>query len=267
MLDGVDAAPLIGREREVALLRSVLERREPAVVLVTGPVGVGKSVVLQEVERIARGLGWNTAYQDERGRLQIDPTTGGDDFCDRVCELLGLTDEDEPGALLGGLQTYPASDVGRDPDAVVPSRLRALARQLRRLARTAPILLIVDSYQPDPAFAREFVRAFVKELARDRASVVMMVADRPRNGGLSLPATETVTIGPPAAPAIERYFQDLGRRLQPPMRPPELDAYVHRAREDPESIPALTALLELTVTGTGPAPAGPAPQDRDLDRR
>jgi AAA+ ATPase superfamily predicted ATPase len=37
MPDDLGHAPLIGRERELAQLRKVLERRRPALVLVTGP--------------------------------------------------------------------------------------------------------------------------------------------------------------------------------------------------------------------------------------
>lgn len=256
MPDDLGHAPLIGRERELAQLRKVLERRRPALVLVTGPVGVGKTVVLQAVDGVARQLGWSVAHQDAEGPLQIDPTTTSDEFCIRVSQLLDLIDEGEPAAPAGILEAVPASDVGRHPDAVVPSRLRALARRLRGLAHAAPVLLLVDSYQPEPGFEREFVRVFVRELARDRAPVVLMVADRPRSGRRRLPATDTVEIGPPGAAAIKRYFQELGRGLDPPMEPAELDTYVDLGHDTPESITGLAALLELTATDVGRDGAG-----------
>jgi class 3 adenylate cyclase len=173
--DGLEA-PLVGRDREMRLVKELFhgaeESRHPALLVVEGEAGVGKTRLGWEFEKYADGLrtqvrwhsgrclsyGEGVAYfalaEAVRGRLQLlrpdDVETPGGDEDLRLLIGLGLDeyvpDADERdwlgprlGALLGvgALGTYPREDL-----------FAAWSTFLQRVgAGDSPVVLVVDDAQ------------------------------------------------------------------------------------------------------------------------
>ncbi|GAC1432302.1 MAG: hypothetical protein NVSMB65_05890 [Chloroflexota bacterium] len=70
---GVSAAPLIGREREIALVGDHLAGDGPPVLLLGGEPGIGKSRVLHEAARYAAATGWSVLQGGCQRRGGQDP--------------------------------------------------------------------------------------------------------------------------------------------------------------------------------------------------
>jgi class 3 adenylate cyclase len=91
------AAPLVGRDRELELLRSVwgraLEERRPHLMTLLGPPGIGKSRLCQEVAAFVAGSGGRVL----RGRcLPYEEKSGYQAFTRVVYQAAGILESDAP---------------------------------------------------------------------------------------------------------------------------------------------------------------------------
>ncbi len=158
-------APLVGRADELRrfteVLQGVLVHRRPAVVLVTGQAGMGKSRFLQEAVTVARGRGV-LALHGTAGPLQRDlsyaplvealrPLLRGTGPSGRArIEALveGLSDL---GRLFDGLPLVPPpplADLGLERTRL----FEAVTRLLDRAAAERPVAVVVDDlHWADPA--------------------------------------------------------------------------------------------------------------------
>jgi tetratricopeptide (TPR) repeat protein len=94
----IRATPLVGRDREVSLLRSVWERataeNRPHLVTVIGPPGIGKSRLSREFVALVEETGGRAV----RGRcLPYDTRDVYGAFAHQVKEIAGIFEEDPPG--------------------------------------------------------------------------------------------------------------------------------------------------------------------------
>lgn len=164
------AASLHGRDAELRILRelfhSTIEKRGGHLVALSGPAGIGKSVLLEELARYVHGLAIDVLWHEGscaltgdgvaygalvamvRQRLRLEDSGTAEEAVDRLHEALrGLlpSDEDFEFAtpkleVLLGLPTQPA-EWSRD-------ELFAGWRLLfEALARTAPVVMVVDNLQ------------------------------------------------------------------------------------------------------------------------
>jgi class 3 adenylate cyclase/tetratricopeptide (TPR) repeat protein len=99
------AAPLVGRDRELELLRSVWSRavdeRRPHLVTLIGPPGIGKSRLCLEISALVAASGGRTL----RGRcLPYEEKTGYQAFSRVVHDASGILESDPPAVARGKLE-------------------------------------------------------------------------------------------------------------------------------------------------------------------
>lgn len=230
---------LIGREEELDRMTAFLDRGEPALVLVSGAAGVGKTIFLQAAGAAARARGWSTVPAAADGALEIGPETTREWFSGRMRADLDIPAHDvlapTAGDFEGGAaqRTAPASPA--DP----------LVEQLAR--RRGRVLLLVDGYLPSAQFGTWFRDVFTGGLIRShRTQVVVAVADEPASlSSLEPAASARIDLGPLSASAIRRHFYNL--RAQPPLRADEIQVFTEEAAARPELLPVLGRLLTLPV--------------------
>jgi DNA-binding SARP family transcriptional activator/class 3 adenylate cyclase len=176
---------LVGREAELSWLRGrldALRSGRPLVVLIRGAPGVGKTRLMREVLRSARGLGVAVAF----GRCQQHYTMPYLPLVDDLFERLrGLSEESgalDPAttAALETLWSPTAAPVGEAALAV------ALRHGIGELVRRQPLVLAVDDLQwADPA-TLELIGSLVRMLADHEATrdVPLAVVISVRDHGL-----------------------------------------------------------------------------------
>ncbi|WP_416959321.1 helix-turn-helix transcriptional regulator [Streptomyces sp. Agncl-13] len=160
MSQSVAAAPLIGRDEELARLAGVLERARAGTagaVLIAGDAGVGKTRVLDEVAARAAGAGMTvlTGHCVDLGDVGLPylPFT----------EILGVLADDERFA--AALASHPAVDrllgAGSDAARDAGGRLRlfeGIAGLLADLSDIAPLLLVLEDLHWADQSSRDLLR-------------------------------------------------------------------------------------------------------------
>ncbi len=160
MSSSVTAAPLIGRDEELARLTGVLDRARAGAagaVLIAGDAGVGKTRVLDEVAGRAAGSGMTvlTGHCVDLGDVGLPylPFT----------EILGVLADDERFA--GALAAHPAVDrlLGAGSDAARDAggwlRLfEGIAGLLADLSDIAPLLLVLEDLHWADQSSRDLLR-------------------------------------------------------------------------------------------------------------
>ncbi|WP_405945862.1 AAA family ATPase [Streptomyces prunicolor] len=160
MSHSVAAAPLIGRDEELARLAGVLERARAGTagaVLVAGDAGVGKTRVLDEAAVRAAGAGMTvlTGHCVDLGDVGLPylPFT----------EILGVLADDERFA--AALAAHPAVDrllgAGSDAARDAGGRLRlfeGIAGLLADLSDIAPLLLVLEDLHWADQSSRDLLR-------------------------------------------------------------------------------------------------------------
>ncbi len=219
-------AGLVGRDRELAQLMALLERCQPALVVVTGETGMRKSSLLRAFQARAVAGGWKTIPRDAEEGLSVTPDMVEDGFRSQVQAVLNMP--------FG--ESYVETTPRRGP-------LHPLVEQLRS---RAPVLLLVDGYEPDAGFAEWFAASFIADIRRTDAPVVVIVAERPTTATTLSPfADEILALGPVDRAAIAQHFQLLGQRIGSPIEADELVHYVEAAHAMPEMLRSLTRVLQL----------------------
>lgn len=150
---GVEArAPFVGRSDEVAWMERTLERAargRPAIVVLSGEAGIGKTRLLRETSRRARRLGYRvltgSSYEDLNEPFlpfvdalgdavaEVAPTSPA---CASAAELLEV--------ILGRRAPEPSTGPVEHPDSTQLRVLRTFARALFDLSRQQPLLVGLD---------------------------------------------------------------------------------------------------------------------------
>jgi hypothetical protein len=214
------------RRRELESLLGVLAARQPAVVVITGDPGMGKTSLLADFRVSAVAQGWS-AVGGGRDRLSIDPRMGEPDL---------------RRALLGTADAPPAPG----PSAPGPEPF------VKDLARHAPLLLLIDDYRPSPAFGRWFETDFLRAVLRCGTELVVAMAKRPGTRPLEAVATEVLDLGPLDDEVVRSALETMLPPLEPALSPTELEHYVRGANS-----PAVLASLIRVLSLGGPVGAPP----------
>jgi AAA ATPase domain len=223
------------RARELAHLHAVLAARRPALVVLTGEPGMGKTTLLETWAGRATALGWEVAGGDGCRRLTVGPST--DERAFRAALLAATRASDDDGARLARARATVSAP---------PARRRTLDPLLNELARRAPFLIVLDDYCPNPQFEEWFEDGFLPELRRCGAAVVVGLAVRGPHH-LSDDADRVVALGKLAPAEVHAALASLGASLRPALEPRELEVYLQRARV-PAVLDSLLRVLALEAT-------------------
>ena len=181
----VSSPVLVGRDTEVAQLRAALERAaagQPAIVVVAGEAGVGKTRLVVELLRNADVLG---AVALTGGCLDVgEGVLAYAPMVEALRPLAATMDSDELDRVLGGARAELARLVpelgaqagGEQVAPLAPTRLfELLLGVLHRLAERRPVLLVVE----DLHWADQSTRDLLGFLARNlRAGVALVLTYR-----------------------------------------------------------------------------------------
>ena len=115
-----------------------------------------------------------------------------------------------------------------------------------QLKRRAPVLLLIDLYEPKPDFDRWFKRNFLSAIRLSEEQLVLVLADLPaRIAAVQGEQDEFFLLGFPDRQDIRRHFKSLSGKLQPHLTPTELNVYVESIMKDPGLLIKLSRLLSL----------------------
>lgn len=220
----------VGNGEAVAKFQKVLEKREPAFVVVTGETGMGKSSFLRFMGATAPTNGWTVIPKEASAAFSVTPETTESIFATRIRELTAIP--------LGESFIETKSS---------QFDLHPIVRQLRE---RAPLLLLIDGFQASPDFTSWFTERFIKDVKRTNSPVVVTVAERPEQAkNLSALADEILPFGKLSKQVIKEHFEQIGKQLSPPIEVNELEEYAEAAFKRPELIGSLTRVLRLASLG------------------
>ena len=196
MATRISSRRLVARRAELDALETALERAaagEPAVVLLVGEAGIGKTRLVREAERRARERDTMVLRGDclqlDGGELPYAPLATAlrdlpEDAVADAMEELGAQTRDELARAfpqLGG-----AAPAGSEADRFAQARLyEGLVSLLGALGRRAPVLLVIEDLHWVDRSTRDFVRFLVRGLRGERVAVVItyrtgeLAADHP----------------------------------------------------------------------------------------
>jgi AAA ATPase domain len=237
------APTLIARETELARFDTLLSRGSPALVLVTGDAGTGKSVLVKAVLHRSAAAGWTTA-----GPLTVSPDTEDADFTAALRELLGISAETLPGSTVERPEEMLRARESARGEEPTEARIAVEDRSplIIALRRRQPLLIAVDGYRPSPRFHKWLLDIFVHDLFVSAGSVVIVFAERPAAAALIRPRVdEEIRVDAVGRQLLHGQFAILGAALSPPAERPEIDAWVSAVGNDPELIGPLWRALAV----------------------
>ncbi|SHF58120.1 AfsR/SARP family transcriptional regulator [Geodermatophilus nigrescens] len=164
---------LVGRQEELARLRAVAESAaagRPAVVVLGGEAGIGKTRLAEAVAAMSRAAGWAVAESrcaDDAGAPPLWPWT----------QVLEQLDQEPPDP----------TDGDDDADAARFRLFQALRARLAAAAAARPVLVVLDDLQGADATSVQLLGLLARHLPRVPLLVVVTV----RSVGEDLPEAVT----------------------------------------------------------------------------
>ena len=123
---------IVGRERELLSLGKFLSRSDaaaaPALIVVAGPNGMGKSTLLERLRQLAVGRAWHVVPGPSK-ELAVTPATTEHTFHEAMCELLGV--DARPTRTDSLTAEAPPAASSRPSDGTALSPLLTQARAFR----------------------------------------------------------------------------------------------------------------------------------------
>lgn len=225
----------VGREREWDRLLARLKTRKPALVLIAGAQGSGRTTLLVALTAAGRELGFSVIGGQDA--VVVDQATRPSDLRRIVGSVLGAEakapakSEPAAGGFLRQAASWLSGSAG-DENAI-----------LEMLQAKAPAILAIDGYAPSRAMSAWFAGRLVPRILRSGAPILVLVADQPKSmADLNEAATETIELQPVSHQAVEEYLRAAGSGLQPPLSDSELAAYCEAVEND---LSLLTPLQEV----------------------
>src|SRR5438477_4082709 len=238
-------APVEGREQELALALGVLGRAaagDGGVLLVTGPIGIGKTRLIEAVLADAEELGFHTlrgAAHGEEGHAPYAPFVEAlDPLASRRPELAGALTDSAQAALSRVLPSVrPPAEPAREP--VERHRVfSAVAQLLAQAAVERGVVLVIDDLNAADEATTALVRHLGRSTAGERLMLIVGIRDEPlpnsaarlRSGMLETGAAVEVALGPLDRPAVAAVVRRAAGR---PLRPDVLAAIQRSAAGNP----------------------------------
>jgi hypothetical protein len=279
------------RQSEADQLLQILAEQRPAVVLLVGDAGMGKTSLLAELRTSAAALGWTTMRDDAGEALRIVPHTRERDFREA---MLAATEgaKKAPERFVGTLWTF--EDVKRffenqgfvDYTEADIEFLRAKIEQGWSIGKASAIVRSWLGFnEASPATQDRPGRAEIDPLVialagrtplllliddyrpgpafaawfegsflpdvRRAGAPLVVVITQPPQSPLERLATDVVKLGPLGRRLVRKTLKDLPE-LDPPLKKKELNDYVAAAQR-PDVLSSLVRVLSLS-SRSGAAP-------------
>jgi hypothetical protein len=244
---------LTGRDEQLGVLEAALDAARPALVLVTGRVGGGKSTLLHAVRGQAQARGWHAAPPDPSPSLVVNRDMTPKSFSESLGAWLrrsapAVAIDAGPSLDAQGLSREVAGPPRKPAAPGERTADREVARLLKRLREAAPVMIAIDGYRPNRAFGRWFASELVPALKESRLPALVVIAhDFELGPELLEHADERLVLGALDEALTERYFRGLAAGMQPPMDEAELREYARAAAERPELLGSLSRVLALAA--------------------
>jgi DNA-binding SARP family transcriptional activator len=266
-------APLVGRERELAMLVSVLRHsmatRSPAVIVCQGESGSGKTRLAEELIARARLEGAAVSH------VRAVPSDAGNDWSVLLGLAAGGLLEAEGAAVAppGALRTLLERTGWHDPalhdhaDGATPRMLpQAFTEVAQAVSELRPLVLWIDNAENLDAQTGRALPGLVRDLSAEPMTLLLSLQSHPLQPQLDELRARigrdvegaVVTLQPLPAADIEA----LARQIVPNLRPDEAERLARRIAVDSAGLPlfAVDLLngvrlgLELDELGTWPQP-------------
>ena len=257
-------APVEGRERELASASGALQRAAAAdggALLVTGPLGIGKTRVVEAVLAEAEELGFHTlrgAAHEEEGRTPYAPLVEAlDPLAARRPELAGALSRQRAGrpratAALGARPGGGGGGARGSPSRLLGGRPAAGAGRLGARRRA-----VIDDLNAADEATVALVHHLARSAAGERLLVVAGMRDEPlpkaaalvRSSLLERGAAVEVALGPLDRAALAAIAQRAAGR---PLRPGALGAIERSAAGNPFFAEELAASVDASGEVTVP---------------
>src|SRR5512133_3740062 len=167
LTERVTSPEFVGRERELASLTAAFERatdRRPAVALVAGESGVGKTRLVTELGALARARGARVLTGD-----CVDLGDGELAFAPIVSALRGLSADELGAGAVGLAPLLPQLDAPAAETPPSQGRLfELLLALLGRLAEAQPLVLVFEDVHWADRSSRDFLSFFVRNARQQR---------------------------------------------------------------------------------------------------
>jgi len=223
-------APVEGRERELAAASAALRRAAAAdggALLVTGPLGMGKTRLAEAVLAEAEELEFHTlrgAAREEEGRTPYAPIVEAlDPLAERRPELAGALTESAQAALARLLPSV------RRPEALAEEPVdrhrifSAVSQLLAQAASERGVVVVIDDLHAADEATAALVHHLARSAAGERLLVVAAMRDEPlpevaaavRSGLLERGSAVELALGPLDRGALEAVAQRAAARPLP----------------------------------------------------
>ena len=199
--------PFAGRERELATLRSLLERTEGGeggFVLVAGEAGGGKTRLVAELGREAAARGVLVLYGARGCRARPTSPSASGSSCwrrGRARHARGLRRRPRRAARAARARARPAATPAEEADSYALQS--AISELLRRMSRVQPLLLVADDLQWADAETLHFLRRLARSAPEGGCS-----SSRPT----ATPATRSSSRSPTRSPTCCASTRSCGSR-------------------------------------------------------
>lgn len=208
---------------------SELEKREPVVIGISGKPGVGKSTLLKRIVEAVDGTGW-LVPDDKLETIRVNKRTTPESFCETISRELE--------------QKAPSSSLQQEQTATTEAEVTAQLRQV------APVLLVVDGFDPTAQFIEWFAGIFMAGMIAARSPVAVLCADNELDAkSLGNPAARVYELNRLEPGRVRDLIQKSVNRIEPPMETAELEVYVQELSQQPHLLDSLLRVLQLAEPG------------------
>ena len=255
---------LVGRERELETLSDVLAARQPALVVISGAVRMGKSALLGAMRKRAGDDGWCLLPGADEV-LEVHEGMSVDSLQEALEGMVAQADrETERKPFTAPQASAPGDGTSQPPLAAVTSllagtrlmwanwRFRAVGGLIAPLRQLAPVMIALDVRMPDRAVS-SWLTAELWSAVRTAdvtTVIVAVVIDKEDEQALATAATTVLHLGPLDVNAVRSHLETVTNALSPR----ELDGYAEAIRHHPGLLSSFSRVLPLAVA---PATASP----------
>lgn len=236
----------IGRGREYDRLVGQISIDHPAIVVVSGPPGSGRTDIVRRLATVADEMQFHCLGVNEQ--LVVERATKLSDIL-RVLEAQPRVErpaQNSSTSRSGWLKTVFELAESRIESANTEKNL------LQRLARLAPLYLAVEGYRPSPTFDSWIRNRLAPWIRREQIAIMLIITGSPREvASISDIADVTIELGSLDLPEVVEFFKSQFSSIEPPGSTTEIQQYANAAASQPSLVSAFQRVLSAIEEGDG----------------